>query len=599
MADPGYDLDSIRDSDPGRPSRNCCLTLFGFCRMTPESAPEDTQSICADGASSEPTAAMSSRSWRQLPWTVGINLVAFGAHLCACGCFVYLPPMLRKAGFSEKSRGVILGMGPFLCILGVPVVGAWSDRCRSRLGRRRPFLLGLGALLALALGAIAYGDVIFGPAAHGPVLAVATVVLDFATQALLNPSQSLLYDLVADVDFGFSVYSFTLSLGGLFGYLLSALDWTGTALGYAGQERAVFLLMLLALGTCMTVTLVLAKEKPLPPPKSNGSVANGDPVRSPPPCALVVLDKGLAGGGTGGIPAVVCNGNGPVACDPGTPSHNHGPPLGGSVFVSWHQNNTKTKASPAKVLRTLSSALLVIVCDAFCRVFVVLPARATSCLARVPSSLRRLFLFQLLAWMALMAHYVYFTDFTGEVVYHGRPEESASNDDRSRYDHGVRAGSWGLLVNCIASSVYSLCVQWRVTSRFGQRFGLLLGMGTFAIAMPGLLIFTDVASMLSLSAMTGIAAAALDSIPYALACLYCENSQEYFKGSRYIPGVGQCLALLATAEYLSQVLLTLFMGYIFSTTHTVASYVVVAVVCALASFYAATFVVCPSPKDAS
>ncbi|KAL3184503.1 hypothetical protein MRX96_031793 [Rhipicephalus microplus] len=51
---------------------------------------------------SVPPEAMSSRSWRQLPWTVGINLVAFGAHLCACGCFVYLPPMLRKAGFSEK-----------------------------------------------------------------------------------------------------------------------------------------------------------------------------------------------------------------------------------------------------------------------------------------------------------------------------------------------------------------------------------------------------------------------------------------------------------------------------------------------------------------
>lgn len=559
-----------------------------------------TAAATASSDGTVPPEAMSSRSWRQLPWTVGINLVAFGAHLCACGGFVYLPPMLRKAGFSEKTRGVILGVGPFLCILGVPLVGAWSDQCRSRLGRRRPFLLGLGVLLAVSLAAIAFVDLMFSPAAHGPVLAVATIVLDFATQALLNPTQSLLYDLVADVDYGFSVYSFSLSLGGLFGYLLSALDWTGTALGHSGQERAVFLLMLVALITCLAVTFVLAKEKPLPPVKATACVANGDAVRSSPPCALVILDKAPEAGTNGNCLQIVCNGNGPAKSEPGTPSHNHSPLHGAGVFITWHHvGSSKAKAGPAKVVRAVSSALLVLVCEAFCRVFVVLPARAASCLGRIPSNLRRLFLFQLLSWMALFAHYVYFTDFTGEVVYHGRPEETASNDDRSRYDRGVRAGSWGLLVNCIASSVYSLTIQWRVTSRFGQRFGLLLGMGTFAVAMPGMLVFTDLASMLSLSAMTGIAAAALDSIPYALACLYCENSQEYFKGSRYTPGVGQCLALLATAEYLSQVILTLFMGYIFSATHTVASYVAVAVVCALASCYASTFIACPSPKDTS
>lgn len=368
-----------------------------------------------------PPEAMSSRSWRQLPWTVGINLVAFGAHLCACGCFVYLPPMLRKAGFSEKARGVILGMGPFLCILGVPLVGAWSDRCRSRLGRRRPFLLGLGALLSLALAAIAFADLIFAPSAHGPVLAVATIVLDFATQALLNPSQSLLYDLVADVDYGFSVYSFSLSLGGLFGYLLSALDWTGTALGNAGQERAVFLLMLVALITCLAVTSVLAKEKPLPPVKPTESMANGDAMRSLPPSTLVILDKGPQGGVTdNGLP-VTCNGNAPTIGEPGTPSHNHSPLHGSGVFITWHHvGSSKAKASPAKVVRALSSALLVIVCEAFCRVFVVLPARAVSCLSRIPSSLRRLFFFQLLAWMALFAHYVYFTDFTGGLSWKAR-----------------------------------------------------------------------------------------------------------------------------------------------------------------------------------
>ncbi|KAL3184502.1 hypothetical protein MRX96_031792 [Rhipicephalus microplus] len=449
-------------------------------------------------------------------------------------------------------------MGPFLCILGVPLVGAWSDRCRSRLGRRRPFLLGLGALLSLALAAIAFADLIFAPSAHGPVLAVATIVLDFATQALLNPSQSLLYDLVADVDYGFSVYSFSLSLGGLFGYLLSALDWTGTALGNAGQERAVFLLMLVALITCLAVTSVLAKEKPLPPVKPTESMANGDAMRSLPPSTLVILDKGPQGGVTdNGLP-VTCNGNAPTIGEPGTPSHNHSPLHGSGVFITWHHvGSSKAKASPAKVVRALSSALLVIVCEAFCRV----------CSPGWP----------------LFAHYVYFTDFTGEVVYHGRPEETASNDDRSRYDRGVRAGSWGLLVNCIASSAYSLTIQWRVTSRFGQRFGLLLGMGTFAAAMPGLLPI----HRLGQHALTVCHDGHRDCGPRLHSI--CAR----------LPLLREQSALLATAEYLSQVILTPLMGCIFSATHTVASYVAVAVVCALASCYASTFIACPSPKDTS
>lgn len=101
----------------------------------------------------------------------------------------------------------------------------------------------------------------------------------------------------------------------------------------------------------------------------------------------------------------------------GTPSHNHSPLNGAGVFITWHHvGSSKVKASPAKVLRALSSALLVLVCEAFCHVFVVIPARAAHYLLRIPSSLRRLFLFQLLSWVALFAHYVYFTGFTGEVI---------------------------------------------------------------------------------------------------------------------------------------------------------------------------------------
>lgn len=516
---------------------------------------------------------------RQLVWTVGINLVAFGAHLCSCGCFVYLPPLLRKAGFSEQTRGAILGLGPFLCMLGVPLVGAWSDSCRSPLGRRRPFLLGIGLLLCASLVCIAFSDgvaQVFGAEAQKVALAAATVLLDFASQALHNPTQALICDLVPDVDFGFAVYSFALSLGGVFGYLLSALDWTGTSLGQGGQERAVFLLLLLAFIICLALTVLLAKEKPLVSKQLSRQL----------PLSLTPVEQ---------EPFLTdCNGWTPLS-EPGTPSHGNKGLVHHLRKAPWH------KMAPAEAVRNALSASLVLLCDAFCRVFISFPTQLAhwlqlANLVKVPLVLRKLFVFHLLAWMAVMSHYLYFTDFTGEVIFRGRPEESATLADRTLYDEGVRAGSWGLLVNCVASSIYSLFFQWRITARYGQKTGLLIGVGTFAAAMPGMLFFNGVTTMIVLSAITGIASAALDSIPYALASTYCANKQEYFSNSKFEIGTAQCLAVLNTAEYLSQVLLSLFMGYTFYATGTVASYIHVAVVCALAACYASCHVTCASSK---
>ncbi|EEC20085.1 sucrose transport protein, putative, partial [Ixodes scapularis] len=430
-------------------------------------------------------------------------------------------------------------LGPLLCVLGVPLVGAWSDACTSRLGRRRPFLLGIGALLALSLAGVAYGESlrnVMGANAHRAILATSTVLLDFASQALLNPCQALVCDLVPDVDFGFAVYSFALSLGGVLGYLLSGLDWTNTALGQAGQERAVFLLLLSVFTACLALNLLKSQESPGRHP--NGLVQH--------------LRK-----------------------------------------THWHKMSTKD------VVRTALSAALLFVCNAFCNVFITFPSWLASCLrldvlTSVPGPLRTLFVFQLLAWMAVMSHYVYFTDFAGEVLFHGRPEQTASLADRLLYDRGVRAGSWGLLVNCVACELY---YSQKRSPAFSVS-ALYTAMGSFALAMPGLLLFTNVGALLTLSAVTGLASAALDSIPYSLIRRReAEDSslrlEDYFQGAKHQPGVGQCLAVLDTAEYLAQVLLSMFMGYTIYATGTVASYVCVSTLCAVAACYACSRVACP------
>ena len=71
-----------------------------------------------------------------------ITSLVCGLEFCIASAFTYIPPMLLKAGISESSMTWLMGCGPLLGFLLCPVVGHASDRCRSRYGKRRPFILG-------------------------------------------------------------------------------------------------------------------------------------------------------------------------------------------------------------------------------------------------------------------------------------------------------------------------------------------------------------------------------------------------------------------------------------------------------------------------
>jgi MFS family permease len=71
-----------------------------------------------------------------------ITSLVCGLEFCTASAFTYIPPILLKAGISESLMTWLMGCGPLLGFLLCPVVGHASDRCRSRFGKRRPFILG-------------------------------------------------------------------------------------------------------------------------------------------------------------------------------------------------------------------------------------------------------------------------------------------------------------------------------------------------------------------------------------------------------------------------------------------------------------------------
>ena len=70
-------------------------------------------------------------------------------------------------------------------------------------------------------------------------------------------------------------------------------------------------------------------------------------------------------------------------------------------------------------------------------------------LVAAPLVLKKLFLANLLAWMGVMAHNYFATDFFATVVY-GAKVDSPHYD--SLYDSGVRMGSVGLMLHSIVGN---------------------------------------------------------------------------------------------------------------------------------------------------
>lgn len=116
----------------------------------------------------------------------------------------YLPTMLAKQVFNMS-----MGVSPTLITLGLailrifdaftdPLVGWWSDRFRSRFGRRRPFMF-LGVIgIALTLPFL---FMVGRDWSHGQLIGwfVGIGMLVYFANTLLNvPYQSLLYEMTPD-----------------------------------------------------------------------------------------------------------------------------------------------------------------------------------------------------------------------------------------------------------------------------------------------------------------------------------------------------------------------------------------------------------------
>eukprot|EP00927_Polykrikos_kofoidii_P070742 TRINITY_DN67135_c0_g1_i1.p1 TRINITY_DN67135_c0_g1~~TRINITY_DN67135_c0_g1_i1.p1 ORF type:complete len:474 (+),score=47.35 TRINITY_DN67135_c0_g1_i1:42-1463(+) len=122
---------------------------------------------------------------------------------CAVGFFTMwsfeyalaVPYFNSVLGFDREVASMMWIAGPVSGLLVGPIVGVLSDRCTSRMGRRRPFII-IGALLTVVFGML-YSNALYLTAGDNARIlgGVCFALMDLTINMMMNPTRALLSDI--------------------------------------------------------------------------------------------------------------------------------------------------------------------------------------------------------------------------------------------------------------------------------------------------------------------------------------------------------------------------------------------------------------------
>ncbi|KAL1357864.1 hypothetical protein HN51_009718 [Arachis hypogaea] len=149
-----------------------------------------------------------------------------------------LTPYSQLLGVPHQWSSFIWLCGPISGMIVQPIVGYYSDRCTSKLGRRRPFILAGAAAVAIAVFLIgfaadighAFGDNLTKKTRPRAVaiFVIGFWILDVANNMLQGPCRAFLGDLAAGDErktrLANAFFSFFMAVGSVLGYGAGSID---------------------------------------------------------------------------------------------------------------------------------------------------------------------------------------------------------------------------------------------------------------------------------------------------------------------------------------------------------------------------------------
>nr|XP_017245608.1 PREDICTED: sucrose transport protein SUC8-like [Daucus carota subsp. sativus] len=197
-----------------------------------------------------------------------------------------LTPYVQLLGIPHTWSAYIWLCGPVSGMLVQPIVGYYSDRCTSKFGRRRPYIIGGACFVACAVVLIGFAADIGYAAGDNlskelkpraiTVFVVGFWILDVANNMLQGPCRAMLADLCKDDKARMRscnvFFSFFMAVGNILGYAagsyknlykIFSFSKTDACDVYCANLKSCFIIAIIFLMTMVAVATSLVAEKPI------------------------------------------------------------------------------------------------------------------------------------------------------------------------------------------------------------------------------------------------------------------------------------------------------------------------------------------------
>lgn len=356
-----------------------------------------------------------------------------------------LTPYVQTLGIGHAFSSFIWLCGPITGLVVQPCVGIWSDKCTSKYGRRRPFILAGSLMISVAVIIIGFsadigyllGDTkehcstFKGTRARAAfVFVLGFWMLDLANNTVQGPARALLADLSGpdERNAANAIFATWMAIGNILGFSSGASgNWhrwfpfltTRACCEACGNLKAAFLVAVVFLAFCTLVTLYFAKEVPL---NANASqhLSDSAPLLDDPQGISIDFSKSNPNGNSS--PAYTMNGE---SID--NKRMNHQEP------INEEKGQDFNDAPGAVMVKLLTS------------------------LRHLPHAMHSVLIVTTLTWLSWFPFFLFDTDWMGREVYHGDPTGDAT--EVAAYDQGVREGAFGLLLNSVVLLVGSFLIE--------------------------------------------------------------------------------------------------------------------------------------------
>ncbi|KAM6033446.1 Membrane-associated transporter protein [Chlamydotis macqueenii] len=465
------------------------------------------------------------------------SMVMFGREFCYAVEAAFVTPVLLSVGLPKSLYSLVWLISPILGFVLQPVVGSASDHCTCSWGKRRPYILGLGIIMLLGMALYLNGDVMISAfigekdnrRTWAIVITMLGVVLfDFAADFIDGPIKAYLFDVCSheDKEKGLHYHALFTGLGGALGYLTGAVDWGKTVLGYslASEFQVIFFFAALVFLICLIVHLRSIPEVSLRYENEETKLL----LEVTESCKYSSIEEEIKNGYLKSTCTEIKAAAKPRKCTV--------PP--------------RTEDQRQMTLKSLLKTLL-----------------------SMPSNYRYLCVSHLFGWMAFLSNMLFFTDFMGQVVYHGSPYAPHNSTLYLTYKKGVEVGCWGLCINAISSSVYSY-VQKILLPYIGLKGLYFIGYLLFGLGTGLIGLFPNVYSTLALCSLFGVMSSTLYTVPFHLIAEYHreEESLKLQDGEQAVEhgrGKGIDCAALTCMVQLAQIILGVGLGLLVSVAGSV------------------------------